>query len=335
MPLKGQSRFPPVIMNCICEGLGIFLWWDPFCVYLPSPHPYPYPQLSKLTGKTAIRVIFILFSLVGIYLTAENRDRTKIAALGGDWMTGPFALFVRCTRDASAGARCPSLAFSKETCGLPGAGPRGGVQPRGQQGVRLPEKNRFFCARAAHITFSAGLSFFKSVWLEIWPQKHLFFALAGPSSHLYDCAVYIAVFNFFLLLTARLCSPRPLSGHLFLRHGGEVFLPSLCVAGQAEGRSHLQGPGRSVQWACRCFTWPRRKGMSLGRKNLFRNAVQSFVFSHQGDGSVVPASGSAPGRWGTWTGKFHRRVPAHSVVPWTGGHRLVPRVAQECPNLCD
>lgn len=60
--------------------------------YLPQSHPYlhPYPHLAKLTGKTAIRVIFILFSLVGIYLTAENRDRTKIAALGGDCDDGTF-----------------------------------------------------------------------------------------------------------------------------------------------------------------------------------------------------------------------------------------------------
>lgn len=34
------------------------------------------------------------------------------------------------------------------------------------------------------------------------------------------------------------------------------------------------------------------------RKNLFRKAVRSFVFPHQGDSSLVPASGYAPGRWG-------------------------------------
>lgn len=55
--------------------------------FLGAPLPI---QLSKPTGKTAIRVIFILFSLLGIYLTAQNRDWTKIVALGGDCYDGTF-----------------------------------------------------------------------------------------------------------------------------------------------------------------------------------------------------------------------------------------------------
>lgn len=50
----------------------------------------PPPRFSKFTGKTAIRVICILFSLLGIYLTAENRNCTKIVALGGDCYDGTF-----------------------------------------------------------------------------------------------------------------------------------------------------------------------------------------------------------------------------------------------------
>lgn len=44
------------------------------------------------------------------------------------------------------------------------------------------------------------------------------------------------------------------------------------------------------------------------RKNLFHNAVPSFVFSHQGDSPLVPASGYAAGRWGNWIMK----------IPWAG-----------------
>lgn len=44
------------------------------------------------------------------------------------------------------------------------------------------------------------------------------------------------------------------------------------------------------------------------RKNLFHNAEQSFVFSHQGDSPLVPASGYATGRWGNWIMK----------IPWAG-----------------
>lgn len=42
------------------------------------------------------------------------------------------------------------------------------------------------------------------------------------------------------------------------------------------------------------------------RKNLFHSAVRSFVFSHQGDSPLVPASGYATGRWGNWIMKIPR-----------------------------
>lgn len=83
---------------------------------------------------------------------------------------------------------------------LSGAGPRGGVQRGGQQGVPLPDKNRFLCARATQIRFSASLAFL----VDLAPESTLeafYFALSGPGPHLYDCAVHMAVFSFFLLLT--------------------------------------------------------------------------------------------------------------------------------------
>lgn len=163
--------------------------------YHPPPH-HP----SKLTGKTAIRVIFILFSLLGNYLTAENRDWTEIVALGGYCSDGTFAPIVYFTRDSLTRALCPLLALSKEICRLSGAGPRGGVQPRGQQGVPLPDKNRLFCARATQITFPASLSFLVYVARDLTPEAFNF-ALSGPRPHLYGCAVHVAAFSFFLLFT--------------------------------------------------------------------------------------------------------------------------------------
>lgn len=165
----------------------------PFCV------PPPHPQLSKLlTCKTAIRFVFILFSLLGIYLTARNRDWTKIEALGSDCaMTRPFAPFVSLTRDW---VLCPFLASSKVIGRPSGAGPGGGVQRSGQQGVPLPDKNRFLCARATQIRFSARLAFLVNLARESTPEA-FYFALSGLGPHLYNCAVHIAVFNFFLLLT--------------------------------------------------------------------------------------------------------------------------------------
>lgn len=84
--------------------------------------------------------------------------------------------------------------------GLSGAGPRPGVQHCGQQGVPLPDKNRFLSARATQITFSASLPFL----VNVAPDSALEafnFALLGPSPRLYNYAVHTAVFTFFLLLT--------------------------------------------------------------------------------------------------------------------------------------
>lgn len=136
-------------------------------------------------------------------------------ALGGYCYDGTFAPIVYFTRDSLTRALCPLLALSKEICRLSGAGPRGGVQPRGQQGVPLPDKNRFFCARATQITFSASLFFLVNVARDLTPEAFNF-ALSGPSPHLYDCAVHIAVFNFFLLLTVgRLCFATAAEGSPF------------------------------------------------------------------------------------------------------------------------
>lgn len=78
----------------------------------------PNPQLSKLTGKTAIRVIFILFSLLGIYLTAENRDWTKIVALGGDCYDGTFcSLCVLYKGLAPPELGAPCLPYPKRSVG--------------------------------------------------------------------------------------------------------------------------------------------------------------------------------------------------------------------------
>lgn len=96
-----------------CEGLSIFLWWDPFCVYLP--HPHLYPHLSNLTGKTAIGVILILFSLVGIYLMQRTVTRQRLRLWAVAALPGPFAGFVCLTRDP-ARALCSSLALSKGIC---------------------------------------------------------------------------------------------------------------------------------------------------------------------------------------------------------------------------
>lgn len=72
-----------------------------------------------------------------------------------------------------------------ESCGLSGAGPKGGVQHSSQQGVPLPDKNRFFSARAAQIIFSDCLSFS----VNLVPDQTIetfYFALSGADSHLYD-----------------------------------------------------------------------------------------------------------------------------------------------------
>lgn len=44
------------------------------------------------------------------------------------------------------------------------------------------------------------------------------------------------------------------------------------------------------------------------RKNLFHSAEQSFVFTHQGDSPLVPASGYATARWGNWIIKIPQAV---------------------------
>jgi hypothetical protein len=81
-----------------------------------------------------------------------------------------------------------------------GAEPRGGVQRGGQQGVSLPDKNRFVSARATHIMSSAILSFLVNL-VQYSSPEIFYFALSGLGPHLYDCSVHIAVFSFFLLLT--------------------------------------------------------------------------------------------------------------------------------------
>ena len=208
-------------------------------------------------------------------------------------LTGPFAPIVCFTRDSLCRSSLPLASLiQRDLCRLPGAGPRGGVQHRGQQGVPLPDKNRLFCARATQIMFSASLSFLVNVARDLTPETFNF-ALSGPRPHLYDCAVHIAVFSFFLL-TVGSALLWLLSGHLSLRHWREVFFPSPCISGQSEEHSHLQGTRPSVfiehfavlhDLAIKECLWER--------KNLFRNAVQSFVFSHQGDSPLVPASGYA------------------------------------------
>lgn len=65
------------------------------------------------------------------------------------------------------------------------------------------------------------------------------------------------------------------------------------------------------------------------RKNLFHNAVQSFVFSHQGDSPLVPASGYATGRWGNWIMKIPRAADCSFFSSFVDGRMcLVPKVAQ-------
>lgn len=54
------------------------------------------------------------------------------------------------------------------------------------------------------------------------------------------------------------------------------------------------------------------------RKNLFHNAVQSFVFSRQGDSPLVPASGHAVGRWGDWVMRIPRAADRSLCSPLGG-----------------
>lgn len=85
----------------------------------------------------------------------------------------------------------------------------------------------------------------------------------------------------------------------YLEIGERFSFSSPCISGQAEGHSHLQGTGPSVfiehfavlhDLAIKECLWER--------KNLFHNSVPSFVFSHQGDSPLVPASGYATGKVG-------------------------------------
>lgn len=76
------------------------------------------------------------------------------------------------------------------------------------------------------------------------------------------------------------------------------------------------------------------------RKNLFHNAVQSFVFSRQGDSPLVPASGYAVGRWGDWVMRIPRAADRSLYSPLdgrvlSGSVWLSTVLISKCPNLCD
>lgn len=130
----------------------------------------------------------------------------------------PHLLLFLC---ALQGTRPPSSA--RFSAGLykqcSGERPRGGVQSGGQQGVPLPDKNRFFPVPARH----------KSHTLPPWPFKinlaqdstpeTFYFVLPGPGPHLSNqfCPASHSV-SFLLLAVDSSALPKLPSGHLLLRN---------------------------------------------------------------------------------------------------------------------
>lgn len=120
----------------------------------PLPPPHSYSHLSKLTGKTAIRVIFILFSLVGIYLTAENRDRTKIAALGGDCDDGTFCSLCVLYKGLLRQSSVPLAGLiQRDLRAVWSRTKRRSSAPRPAGGALAREEQVFLCQSSSHHVF--------------------------------------------------------------------------------------------------------------------------------------------------------------------------------------
>lgn len=193
MPLKGSSRFPLVVRHCICEWLKTFYSGTPFVSAPFSPSNFlNFSQARQQSGS------YSFFSASLEFFDCREPWQDKDCGTG----TGPSAPIVCFTRELLCQSSLPlPRLISKEICGLPGAGPRGGVQHCVQQGVPLPDKNRFLCARATQITFSASLSFLVSVAPDPTPEAFCF--ALWVSAHTYVTVLSTLLFSVsFLLLLA-------------------------------------------------------------------------------------------------------------------------------------
>lgn len=131
------------------------------------------------------------------------------------------------------------------TRGLPGAGPSGGVQRCSQQGVPLPDENRFHgCPEQLPMRPPPGCS---SIWLQLAAQKTSLLPSQAPACTCgLLCPCWTALSSF-VLFTEDLCVPGLQPGHLGLRTAGLFFFPlPLNPSGQVEGQSHLQGTGQDA-----------------------------------------------------------------------------------------
>lgn len=167
-----------MLKHCICEWLkNLFMVRPLLC--LPCSPTF---STSHMQNSNQLRI----HSFQSAWDLSGCREPWLDKDCGfGRWLCcdGPFASIVCFTRDSLARALCLFLAFSKVMGGLSGAGPRGEVQGRGQQGVSLPDENRLLSARATQITSSANLSFLVDLAPGSTPEA-FYFALSGPSPHL-------------------------------------------------------------------------------------------------------------------------------------------------------
>lgn len=236
--LKGSQDFLQWKKHCICKwfkNLFMVPFVSPFSNFLNLSHA------KQQSGWYSFFSAGFEFIWLQRTVTGQRFEIWAVTVLWRDLLLPLCALQgTRC-----AGALCPFPAFpevigravwswTRRRSSAPR--PAGGALARWEQvSLHQSSSDHVLCQSVLFSQFGSRFD-----------PRSIYFALSGPRSHLYDCAVHIAFSDCFLLLPVGSALLQLTSGLLLLRNRRVVFFPSPCISGQIEGHSHLQGTGPSV-----------------------------------------------------------------------------------------